>query len=562
MANAITRLSLAVLTGGALSPVIGSAVPARSATHTLPILRLDYFAGNGGELAATLDPAYANRSADADTVQLTNAGLVRVLPSGKVVPDLATWTVRGNHLVYSFRIRVNARFSNGDIITAADAAYSLRRALSPATASDSGPAYLGAIKGASQYSHGESQDLGGVSVLSRRVLRIELSEPEADFLTLLAYPTADVLDARALTSSGAPVKMADRLTHVCNSNRGAGPFKFVCWHDRSDYGSSFYPVGQPPSYTLVPNPYYYGAPPKIKIVLPAIDSEEHAYRAYLNGKLDVTPIPPTSLGRWMGSSQYLQYPTATIGFLVPNVEMAPFDDAHCRRALAYGIDRQMLAQTVLPDIGEPIYDLVPTGVLGGDGAGSPHLDLTAARAELMQCARRADPVSLAYQADTPQLDTFYSAIIAMMKDLGFNARLDPHKPSSWPDCTSGNGALSHCHIQLAATIRERYHPDPRDYLDPLRCGARENIGGWCNTTFDRLLDRAALKWNPQSRAELYLQAQQRALGDSGLIPLLEHDAHQLIKPYVRGLAGTVVSPNLLPSNGDWSHVAVVKRPGK
>jgi oligopeptide transport system substrate-binding protein len=560
MVNAITRISLAVLTGGALSFITGSVVPARTAPQTLPILRLDYFAGNSGELAATLDPAYANSSADADTVQLTNAGLVRVLPSGKVIPDLATWTVSSNHLVYTFRIRANARFSDGKVITAADATYSLRRALSPATASDPALTYLGAIKGAVQYSRGEAKDLGGVTVLSRRVLRIELSESDATFLAMLAYPTADVLEARALNSSDAPVKMGDRLTHVCNSNRGAGPFKFVCWHDRSDYSSSFYPVGQPPSYTLVPNPYYYGARPRIEIVLPAIDSEEHAYRAYLSGKLDVTPIPSQSLGQWMGSSQYLHYPTATISFLVPNVEMAPLDDVHCRRALAYGIDRQTLAQTLLPGIGEPIYGMVPIGVLGDEGgAGSPHLDLTAARAELMQCARRAAPVSLAYQADTPQADTFYSAIVAMMNDLGFNAKLDPHKPGSWPDCMSGNGALSHCQIQLAATTREYYHPDARDYAGLLRCGSRENVGAWCSAAFDRLLDRAALEWKPQSRAELYAQAQRLALADGGLIPLLEHDAHKLIKPYVRGLAGTVVSPNLLPRNGDWSHVAVAKR---
>src|SRR3979411_2580177 len=90
---------------------------------TLPTLRLDYQVGHDSlpanfgppsSLAWSLDPQTAGTLVDGlVTVPLTNANLVRVLPNDTVAPDLATWKISKNGLVYTFTIRKNARFSNG-----------------------------------------------------------------------------------------------------------------------------------------------------------------------------------------------------------------------------------------------------------------------------------------------------------------------------------------------------------------------------------------------------------------------------------------------------------------
>src|SRR5581483_9884367 len=93
----------------------------------LRTLALDYYSGAKGELASTLDPAQVTSADDADTIALSNANLVHILPNNQVAPDLATWTVSKDRKVYTFTIRQNARFSNGHPVTAADAAYSIKR---------------------------------------------------------------------------------------------------------------------------------------------------------------------------------------------------------------------------------------------------------------------------------------------------------------------------------------------------------------------------------------------------------------------------------------------------
>ncbi|MGH2443785.1 MAG: ABC transporter substrate-binding protein, partial [Chloroflexota bacterium] len=84
------------------------------------------------DFVKTLDPATVTDSISYYDIQLVNANLVKFsYPSLKVIPDLATWTVSPDHKVYTFTIKSNAKFSNGDPVTAADSAWSMARALLP-----------------------------------------------------------------------------------------------------------------------------------------------------------------------------------------------------------------------------------------------------------------------------------------------------------------------------------------------------------------------------------------------------------------------------------------------
>ncbi|HEX8919377.1 MAG TPA: ABC transporter substrate-binding protein, partial [Chloroflexota bacterium] len=185
---------LIVLVPLALSACGGSGTGSTSVSAGLPILTLDYFAGAGGALAKTLDPAQVTDSTAADTIALVNANLVHILPNNRVAPDLATWTVDSSRTVYTFTMRPNARFANGHRVTAEDAAWSITRALAPATASPVAESYLGLIRGASAYSTGKVQSVSGLKVLGKRTLQITITQPAAYFLMTLSYPTADVLD--------------------------------------------------------------------------------------------------------------------------------------------------------------------------------------------------------------------------------------------------------------------------------------------------------------------------------------------------------------------------------
>src|SRR5947209_13721154 len=255
----LARLILAGFVAGAsLFLIAPGPLSAHTAGATLPTLRLGWY--SAGTDVRTLDPGGLAETPDSETVALVNANLVHLLPNGKVAPDLATWTISRSNLVYTFTIRKNARFSNGHYVTAADVAFSIERAIAPGLRLAIG--YLNLIQGAAEFNAGTSAVLPGVKVVGVRVVQISILKPAAYFLAALALPTADVLDPSVV--SGQPIYTF--LTGTCSGNQGAGPFMFVC-RNRGSQGS-FYPPGQRPIYTLIPNPYYYGRKPTFRIQLP------------------------------------------------------------------------------------------------------------------------------------------------------------------------------------------------------------------------------------------------------------------------------------------------------
>lgn len=558
------RWSGAAALAGALSLILsacgtssssGSPTPSRqiaavSPSHALRALRLNYFADTSGTLAKTLDPAQATDSPSSDTIALANANLVHILPNNQVAPDLATWTVGRDRLSYTFTIRPNARFANGHHVTARDAVLSIKRALAPSTGSPVAATYLGLIKGATQFNAGKAGAVDGLAVLGPRTLRISLTRPAAYFLDALAYPTADVLDPSVVGNKAAsPVN--NYLTNNCPGNQGAGPFEFVCM------GRAFYPAGRTPSYTLKPNPYYFGRKPRITIQLPAGATVDTNYRQYQAGQIDTTLLPTPDIKQWVGSSQYLSYPTSIVAYITPNTRMAPFSNVHCRLALSYALDRETIANSLLNRAAAPAYVIVPRGFQGyyNGRISEPHLDLQRARAEVAQCPYRSVPVKFSYPTGSSDRDNVGTAVVAMMTQVGFHAAAKPLTANDWDTVVSQ--PLSKTGTQLVRNGWQQDYPDPQDYVSLLlRSDAAYNIGGWKNSRFDRLTNQADVESVPARRAQLYRQAEHIALSEGAWIAMTNNLGHALVKPYVHGLIGTAAYGDLVPRNDDWGNVSI------
>ncbi|GAC1630340.1 MAG: ABC transporter substrate-binding protein [Chloroflexota bacterium] len=561
IARTLRIIGIAVLAVGA--PLLSGRVLAATPDATkLSTLRLAYYAVDDPPvLASTLDPAIVTGATDADTIALTNANLVHILPNGQVAPDLATWTISANRRIFTFTIRNNARYSNGRPVTAADAAFSIRRALAPATNSPVAISYLGLIEGAGDYNAGKTATIAGLKVLGRRVLRITISRPVAYFLGTLSYPASDVLDPTVVTgtSVGVPdpktgIFKNNYLTNTCVANQGAGPFKFVC-RDRTSSPHSFY-SGNTPTYRFKPNPYYYGHHPQINIGLPAY-TPTISYRQYLAGRLDTSLIPLPFLGRWKGrSKEYHEYPSSGIEYLVPNTHAEPFNNIHCRLAVAYAIDRETIFRTITHGTVRSTYVIVPKGMLGYyPGRDNPHYDLPRARRELASCPGRTTPIVLKYLAGRQQLEVEYTAMAAGLNAIGMNVRLEPLVKHDWNRTITE--PLDKTRTQLIQDYWVQDYPDPQDYCTLLlRSGQPDNIGQWQDAQYDHLVDRAEVEPNRTKRAILYVRAQHIALQQGAMIPLSDYIGRVLIKPYVHGLVGSEAYNNVVPGNLDWSNVSL------
>ncbi|HEX6507477.1 MAG TPA: ABC transporter substrate-binding protein [Chloroflexota bacterium] len=541
-----TLLALTTTTAGGAASTRNRS-PAPSNETTLPTLHL------AGGPPRSLDNVWLGFN---ELFLEVNAGLTHILPNGKVAPDLATWTLSKNRLIYTFSIRRNARFSNGHAVTAQDADFSLKRFLTPSLGPD-GLTYFGLIRGAAAYNAGKTRILSGVKALNRRTLQITITRPAVYFPMELANYSA-VFDPAVV--AGKPLGnpndqfQTGYLSTTCTANQGAGPFRFVC-RDNSSTLHSFY-SGDIPTYRLEPNPYFYGRKPHIML-------EYRTYpdiaRAYLAGTVDASAHLPTLVeGRLRTSNQYHEFPSSAIDFLTPNVHLAPFNDVSCRLAVAYALNRSALVSQVLDSVRHPTYAIVPPGMLGYyAGSDNPHYNLSRARAELAQCPSRTSPVALTYPDMGASSRTVGQSIVRMLADAGFTASLKLIPGSEWH--TVVTHPLDQSHTQIIPNGWAQDYSDPQDYSTLLlRSGQRFNVGGWQDATYDRLVDRADRLVSPQKRAQLYIQAQHIALNQGAFISISYKVAFGLIKPHVRGLVGTEAYNWLMPRNFDWSEVSIRK----
>lgn len=546
---AATAASALVVTAG--SPVAARSTP-RLATASLPVLTLSYYAAQG-QLARSLDPAHIGVTTDEDMILLVDAGLIHIGTDDKVEPDLASrWTVSNDHMTYTFYIRPNARFANGDDVTAADVKFSIERALAPATGTQ-GAYYDQLIQGYQAYTSGKAHDLSGVTVLNQRTVQIKTTKAVAYFLTAFTDDVNNVLDPAVVRGKNA-TDTNNYLTNTCDGNQGAGPFTFVCVNRNSSV-TSFYHAGRTPSYTLVPNPYYYGAKAHLKLVLPAIGNPETAYDNYLAGQLDMVDIPVDHVDQWRTNPRG-QYHTATTSanyWLNLNTKMAPFDNVNCRLALAWGLDRNAFA-TLTHHTVSPLYTILPPGFPGYTADPSaPHYDLQKAHAYFSKCSEGSTAVVFKYL--TPDPTHLADAVQAMMQSVGFHVTLKGLLANDWD--TALVQPLSKTGTQIITGGWTQDYPDPQDYLPNLfGCGVGNNIFQWCNATFDRLTQQADAAFNPQERYKLYAQAQNIVLNQAPVVPEYISLQVYLLKPWIHGLTRTSAYFDIEPQNLDWSQVTI------
>jgi ABC-type oligopeptide transport system substrate-binding subunit len=527
----------------------------RSAVPALPltVITLNVQSGDA-DFVKTLDPALPIDAVSYYDVQLVNANLVKLsYPSLKVIPDLATWTVSRNHKVYTFTIRPNARFNNGDPVNAQDAAWSMTRALLPSTKSPVATTYLAAVRGAAALAAGKAKRFTGVKVLGPRTLQITLTAPFAYFLSALTYPTADVLDEKHMVGK-APDTYLD---NNCTGNQGAGPFEFVC--TTSSGHNSFFPAGHSPYFEFKPNPYYYGPKAHVMIYAPFIADTETNWRLFRAGAVDVTAVPVADIGIATHLQGYAQKPSLATDFMSPDLLIPPFNNLDCRLAVAYGFDRYAITEKLLNGIEGPLYDVLPPGLPnGGEGyfgsgkrEGVPYYNPTRARTYMAACPGHLKNVTLVYPKISATLTHEYDAITFELNQLGAGVIL---KPVTFNQVLTIVGQpLSATKTQIVAGTWFDDYPDAQDWFQLLQGGSPYNNSGFSDTTYDRLFNQGNVTANPVRRAALYKRAQKIVLNDGAWIGVGWYDAPWVVRPKLRGLIYT--NSNIYPINNDWSRVS-------
>lgn len=470
---------------------------------------------------ATLDPHLATLPDEFFLIRSLAEGLV--VPSPNEEPPLpgvaARWETSPDGLTWTFHLRADARWSNGDPVTAADFVYSFRRALTPALGAPKAQLFF-VLKNARAFYRGELADPAaiGVAAPDARTLVLTLEQPAPHLLALAASgPWLPVHPATVEKFGGAAARdgaWTDPGRYV-----GNGPFVLAEWRK-----------GQ---HLLVTRNPHYRAADRIRLtgvryqIYDSGDTEERAFRA---GQVDITmAVPFTKLPSY-DAPVLRRQPLHETRYFVLNTTRPPLNDARVRRALALALDRDALVRSVLRGAQRPALSFIPPGLGGYTGAAQLRPDAAAARALLADAGfpggRGFPRLELAAWNVNPAI---LEAVQQMWRhELGLETAI-----------VQREGKV-HMAAVIAGDFAIALMPAIPDYDDAaalfgeLATGAGGNFPRWSDARYDDLVRRAERETDPVRRLALYRAAEEILLAELPVVPLYFNAQDYLVAPRVSG----------------------------
>jgi oligopeptide transport system substrate-binding protein len=486
--------------------------------------------GNGEE-PQTLDPHLSEGIPSSHILRDLFEGLTTEAPDGTIIPGAASrWNISRDGLTYTFYMRRDGAWSNGDPITADDFVYSLRRSADPATASNYAN-MLYPIANAREVLAGEvPTDELGVTSLDRFTLQITLNDPTPYFLNLLTHSSLYPVHRESLEEHGSRFSRAGNLI----SN---GAFKLEEWGVRSHID-------------LVRNPYYHGADNVVldRVRYLPIEDESTEVKTFRAGEMHWTYEVPNNQFRWLQE----HYPdelviSSWLGsyFFGFNLLQEPFmESPELRRALVLAVDRAVLTEKVT-QFGElPSYNLVPQGVTDYEPAIPEYAEWTQEEREaeakrLYQEAGYSEqqPLRIEIRYNTSENHKKVALAVASMwkQTLGAIAVLVNEE---WKVFLQNRQQKIVTQVFRAGWIGD--FNDPYSFLSLFRTENGLNDYGYSNTTVDVLLEEISRERIPGRRRRLMQETERLILADDPIIPVYTYVTRRLVDMHLRGWQDNVM----------------------
>jgi oligopeptide transport system substrate-binding protein len=485
------------------------------------VLRL----GNGTELQ-DLDPQTTTGVPENNVIIALFEGLVSPHPETvEAQPGVAeSWEISKDGKTYTFKLNPNAKWSNGDPVTADDFVFSWKRILTPALGAEYSY-MLHQIVNAEAYNKGEIKDFSqvGVKAPDKHTLVVTLRAPTPYFLSLLMHKSTYPVHRPTLEKFAGVETRGTRWTRPENLV-GNGPFKLVKWELNKIL-------------SVEKNPHYWNA----EIVkLDGIDffpvelaqTEERMYRSGELDKTNTLPVHKIENFKKERPKELLIAPYLGTYFYRLNVTKPALEDARVRKALAKSIDREALVERVTKAGEIPAYSFTPPNTAGYTSNAQTRYDLAEAKKLLAEAGypegKGFPGVEILYNTLEAHR-SIAEAIQQMWKvNLGINVTL---KNQEWKVYIDSQQKLDY-EIARAGWIGD--YSDPNTFLDMWKTGNGNNNTGWSNKKYDSLIDQANLTGDLAKRLDLFQQAEAILMNEMPVIPIYTYTSKYLISERVVG----------------------------
>ena len=449
--------------------------------------------------------------------------------NGYMAGTAESWSISDDGKEYVFNINKNAKWSNGESVTADDFVWSWKRILTASLGSQY-PDMLYYLEGAYEYHNGLIDDFDqvGVKSIDEQTLQVNLKNPTPFFLGLLSHYSTWPVHKETVLKFGDIDDRNGEWTRpgnfVCN-----GPFQLKTWELNNKI-------------VVEKNPHYYDA----SIVqlneihyypVSNVMTEDRMFRA---GQLHLTStLPSQKCPIYIEENPNLRIdPYMGTYFYRINTENEVLKDVKVRKALAYSIDRQLLVDKVTKCGQIPAYSFTPPGTNGYQPTTEIPFDPVLAKSLL-------DEAGFSEENPFPKLEILFNTnedhrklALAIQQMWQINLGIEVELVNQDWKVYLNREMIGDFQISRAGWIGD--YEDPNTFLDLMRPNRGNNKTGWENMEYDSLVQKANTINNQAERYELLYKAEEILIENMPVIPLYTYVRAYQLSPDVKGF-----SPHIL-----------------
>jgi len=440
----------------------------------------------------------------------------------EIVPGLAeTWTISDDGLVYTFQLRKNVKFQNGEIFKADDVLYTFDRMLNPVTKALNTD-FMDMIAGANDRMDGKADKVSGIKVINDYSIQITLAAPYAPFLANIATPAGSIFNRKATEAAG------DKFGLEPGVMVGSGPFIY------SDNMVNDH-------FTLTAfKDYWRGAPELKGIIFKIIPDADTQRMMFETGELDLfdCDVARTQIPYFEGNAkwkkQIISTPKVATFYLHFNENIKPFDDVRVRKAVQLAINRTSILEKLYYGKGQLIHGILPPGLAGFNTKAEviPY-NVEKAKSLLAEAGLSGGfDMTMAQVSGNQSILNIGEVIQSMLKPLGINVKIDQMDEAAYYD-TRAEGKLPMYTNDWGADFND---PDNFIYTFFSKNNTVSRSFNYKNTDVQAKLEKARAMTDPVARYALYQQIEKTiVIDDAAWLPLFALEHLYVVQPRVNGL---------------------------
>lgn len=434
----------------------------------------------------------------------TDGNLIPVLLTN--MPELSE-----NKLTYSFELKDNIKFHNGELLKSSDVKYSYERVLKEGKMSN----LIDMVQGADKVMKKEADSLEGFKIIDDTHFDITLTEQYIPFLSAIATPYIAIYPEQACSESGQDWGIKALI--------GTGPFKL------KEYV-------QGTGVTVLKNEEYHGNPVKLdEINFKFIQDSNTQVMEYQKGNIDVLQLdsalyPTYSNDEKIKKDMYSFNPIGLVFLTINNKEIT---DPKIREALSYSIDRKEICESLLYGTATPAKTFLPKGLLGYNDSVEEYEYNPEKAKQILADAGYPNGIELEAVDNTkyPTLSKIIIAIQDQAKASGINIKINQIDNAAWADMKR-SGKLKD--MAISNWYVDYIDPDGMIYQTMSEKLTQQNSNFYADKEFNDLLNTARITEDPAQREEMYKKADELLTRrDYGAIPIYNETMYYLKKDYVK-----------------------------